>query len=178
MIAESIRAWVRGHTLQDTLMIMEGEEIWFEEERMSTNDHMVATILTVGYMFFEVERERRSILQHELYLRRVQKGHFIPHHYFGYLPGTFQPSEERKYVVEMYREASQGVEVGEIAEWLNDCGLRTTKGNPFTPRAVRGILSNPVYCGDVVFHRAGKKIRDHHAGLVSRGLWERVNPIG
>lgn len=72
-------------------------------------------------------------------------------------------------------EASQGVEADEIAEWLNDCGLRTVKGNEFTPRAVRAILSNPVYCGDVVFHRAGRVVRDHHEGIVDRKLWETVN---
>ena len=40
----------------------------------------------------------------------------------------------------MFLEASQGVEADEIAEWMNDCGLRTVKGNPFTARAVRAIL--------------------------------------
>ena len=71
-------------------------------------------------------------------------------------------------------EASQGVEPDEIAEWLNDCGLTTVRGNPFTPRSVRAILANPVYCGDVVFHKAGRLVRDHHEGIVDRELWETV----
>ena len=175
IIAESIREWVRSHSQEETLMLMTSEEIWFEEEGLSTNDSAVATILTVGYMFLEVERERRSILQHELYMRRVKLGKYTPRAYFGYEPFTFQPSEEKRCVVEMFQEAADGVEASEIAEWLNDCGLHTVRGNPFTSRSVRAILSNPIYCGDVVFHRAGKTIRDHHEGQVSRNLWERVN---
>jgi hypothetical protein len=49
------------------------------------------------------------------------------------------------------------------------------RGNEFTARAVKAILSNPVYCGDVVFHRAGVRIEDHHEGIVDRELWEMVN---
>lgn len=176
IISESIRAWVRNHDLQDTLRLMgSGEVIVFIAEEMTTADSMAATVLTAAYMYFEVERERRSILQRELYKRRVAAGEYTPRQYLGYAPGTFIPSEEKKFVVEMFLEASQGVEADEIAEWLNDCGLRTVKGNVFTARAVRAILSNPVYCGDVVFHRAGRVVRDHHEALVSRELWETVN---
>ena len=42
-------------------------------------------------------------------------------------------------------------------------------------RAKLLLLSNPVYCGDVVFHRARRLVRKHHEGLVSRELWETVN---
>lgn len=176
IISESIRAWVRNHDLQDTLrLIGNGEIIVFVAEEMTTADSMTATVLTAAYMYFEVERERRSIQQHEMYKRRVAAGEYTPRQYLGYAPGTFEPDENRKYIVEMFLEASQGVEADEIAEWLNDCGLRTVKGNVFTARAVRAILSNPVYCGDVVFHKAGKTVRDHHEALVSRELWETVN---
>lgn len=176
IISGSIRAWVRNHTLQDTLRLMgSGEVIVFIAEEMTTADSMTATVLTAAYMYFEVERERRSIQQRELYKRKVAAGEYTPRQYFGYAPGTFIPSEEKRFVVEMFLEASQGVEADEIAEWLNDCGLKTVKGNEFTPRAVRAILSNPVYCGDVVFHKAGRLVRDHHEGIVDRELWEMVN---
>ena len=176
IISESIRAWVRNHDLQDTLRLMgSGEVIVFMAEDMTTVDSMTATILTAAYMYFEVERERRSETGREVYLRRVAAGEYTPRVYFGFMPGSFEPDENRKFVVEMFLEASQGVEVDEIAEWMNDCGLRTVKGNPFTARAVKAILANPVYCGDVVFHRAGRLVRDHHEGLVSRELWETVN---
>lgn len=140
IISESIRAWVRNHDLQDTLRLMEsGEVIVFVDEDMSTADSMAATVLTAAYMYFEVERERRSIQQREMYKRRVAAGEYTPRDYFGYVPGTFIPDENRKFVVEMFLEASQGVEADEIAEWMNDCGLRTVKGNELTPRAVRAM---------------------------------------
>ena len=176
IISESIRAWVRNHDLQDTLRLMgSGEVIVFIAEEMTTADSMTATLLTAAYMYFEVERERRSIQQHEMYKRKVAAGEYTPRNYFGFMPGSFEPDENRKFVVEMFMEASQGVEADEIAEWMNDCGLRTVKGNEFTPRAVHAILSNPVYCGDVVFHRAGRVVRDHHEGIIDRELWEMVN---
>ena len=140
IISESIRAWVRHRDMQDTLRLMgSGEVIVFVDEEMTTADSMTATVLTAAYMYFEVERERRSIQQHEMYKRRVAAGEYTPRDYFGYVPGTFIPSDDRKYIVEMFLEASQGVEADEIAEWMNDCGLRTVKGNPFTARAVRAI---------------------------------------
>ena len=176
IISESIRAWVRHHDMQDTLRLMgSGEVIVFVDEEMTTADSMTATVLTAAYMYFEVERERRSIQQRELYKRKAAAGEYTPRQYFGFMPGSFEPDENRKYIVEMFLEASQGVEPDEIAEWMNECGLRTTHGNPFTARAVKAILANPVYCGDVVFHRAGRLVRDHHEGLVSRELWEMVN---
>lgn len=176
IISESIRAWVRNHDLQDTLRLMgSGEVIGFIAEEVTTADSMAATVLTATYMYFEVERERRSEIGREAYLRNAAAGEYTPRDYLGYASGTFEPDENRKYVVEMFLEASQGVEADEIAEWMNDCGLKTVKGNVFTPRAVRAILSNPVYCGDVVFHKAGKTVRDHHEALVSRELWETVN---
>ena len=75
----------------------------------------------------------------------------------------------------MFVGASGGAKTVEIARRLNDRGLSTTHGNPFTTRSVRAILANPVYCGDVVFRSAGKTVHDHHEPLVSRELWERVN---
>ena len=179
IISESIRAWVRNHDLQDTLRLMgSGEVIVFMAEDMTTADSMTATILTAAYMYFEIERERRSEIGRGVYIDRVRRGEYTPRDYFGYKPGSFILSEEGKYIVEMFLEASQGVEPDEIAEWVNDCGLRTTHGNEFTPRAVRAILSNPVYCGDVVFHRAGVRVEGHHEGIISRELWEMVNGKG
>ena len=179
IISESIRAWVRNHDLQDTLrLIGNGEVIVFMAEDMTTADSMAPTVLTAAYMYFEVERERRSEIGRAVYLDRVRKGEYTPRDYFGLVPGTFMPNKNRKYIVEMFLEAAGGVEPDEIAEWMNDCGLRTTHGNPFTARAVKAILSNPVYCGDVVFHRAVVRVEGHHDAIVSRELWEMVNGKG
>ena len=107
IISESIRAWVRGHDLQDTLLLMgSGEVIEFREEGFSTADSMAATVLTAVYMYFEVERERRSDIGKAVYFERARRGKYIPKDYFGFTPGTFIPSEEKRFVVEMFMEAS------------------------------------------------------------------------
>ena len=178
IISESIRVWAKKHSLQDTLRLLStGEIVYFVQENMRTTDGMAPTVLTAAYMYFEVERERRSTITSEVYKRKVAAGEYTPRDYFGFKPGSFIPSADRKYIVEMFLEAADGVEPDEIAEWMNDCGLTTVRGNAFTPRAVRAILSNPVYCGDVMFKSAGIRIEDHHEGLVSRDLWERANAV-
>ena len=73
---------------------------------------------------------------------------------------------------EIFEESAAGVDIAEITFWLNDCGFRTVKGNFFTPRAVRSILSNPVYRGDIYIH--DQLIADHHTPLVERSLWEKA----
>jgi DNA invertase Pin-like site-specific DNA recombinase len=176
IISENIKTWAKKHSLQETLHLLStGETVYFIQEDMRTTDSMAPTVLTAAYMYFEVERERRSMIASAVYKRKAAAGEYTPRDYFGFEPGTFVPSADRKYIVEMFLEASQGVEPDEIAEWLNDCGLTTVRGNLFTSRSVRAILSNPVYCGDVMFRSAGRTVRDHHEGLVSRELWERAN---
>ena len=90
IISESIRAWVRHHDMQDTLRLMgSGEVIVFIAEDMTTADSMTATLLTAAYMYFEVERERRSELGREAYLRKAAAGEYTPRDYFGFMPGSF-----------------------------------------------------------------------------------------
>ena len=49
IISDSIRAWVRNHDLQDTLLLMgSGEVIVFITEDMTTVDSMTATLLTAA----------------------------------------------------------------------------------------------------------------------------------
>ena len=85
IISDSIRAWVRNHDLQDTLRLMgSGEVIVFMDEDMSTADSMTATLLTAAYMYFEIERERRSEIGRAVYLDRVRRGQYTPRDYFGY----------------------------------------------------------------------------------------------
>ena len=59
-ITESIGAWVRGHSMEDTLAIMmSGEVIHFAQEEVCSTDSIAQTALTAACMYFEIERERR-----------------------------------------------------------------------------------------------------------------------
>ena len=171
----NIRTWVHSHTEEETLELMSsGRVIHFEEENLKTSDAMVMTVLQTAYIFFEAERERRSDRAIEAYYRRVEAGVYIPHTLLGYNPGSFTPNDLAVAVRAMYRAVLMGLSCSNIAEWMNQNRVKTVRGNAFTSRAVRQILQNPFYCGDVVFRKAGKVERDHHTGLVSREVWEAV----
>lgn len=69
---------------------------------------------------------------------------------FGYRMGDscFEPDEETApFVALMFQKYSQGFSLRRIAAWLNDAGIRTSRGNLFESRTVEYILSNPVYTG-------------------------------
>jgi len=175
---ESIRYWTRNHTEEETLeMLGEGEVIFFQSENLSTSDCMALIVLQTAYLYFEIERGRRSERSIAAYYSRVESGVYFPKNYLGYKSNTFEPDEMSSVVRMMFEAVMSGSSCGKLAEWLNDAGMFTTRGNPFTARAVRSILRNPVYCGDVVFRKAGRTIRDHHMAIVERELWERVQAV-
>lgn len=171
----NIRTWVHSHTEEETLELMSSSHvIHFEDENLKTSDAMVMTVLQTAYIFFEAERERRSDRAIEAYYRRAEAGVYIPHTLLGYHPGSFNPNNQAVAVRAMYRAVLMGLSCSDIAEWMNQNGVKTVRGNTFTARAVRQILQNPVYCGDAFFRKVGVVIHDHHAGLVSREVWEAV----
>ncbi len=146
-ISESIGAWARGHSMEDTLAIMmSGEVIHFAQEEVCSTDSIAQTALTAAYMYFEIERERRR----EHRLMKVAASEFKIGNYFGFEQGSFRPSETSKYVVEMFIKACTGMGLSRIARWLNERGLTTVRGKAFTSCSVKTILSSPVYCGDIL----------------------------
>ncbi|MGI6006382.1 MAG: recombinase family protein [Ruminococcus sp.] len=69
---------------------------------------------------------------------------------FGYVAreGTFMAEEKKAGAVRMiYEDFLKGASMREISLKLNELGIRTNRNNPFKPRAVAYILSNPVYAG-------------------------------
>jgi len=61
----------------------------------------------------------------------------------------------------------------DIANWLNTQGCRTRLGRPFTKDALREILQNPFYIGDVHYrgqNMRGGKVRRRAEGEVVKGL--------
>lgn len=62
----------------------------------------------------------------------------------------------------------------DIANWLNERGHRTTRGNAFCSDTVRDMLGNLTYCGFVTAQRSSsKEIRGKHPALISEELFER-----
>ena len=80
----------------------------------------------------------------------------------------------------------------EIADRLNKAGVRSQSGKAWTTTAVRSILKNEVYVGDVIFRKTPsrnvitgeidedwkpKYVKNHHVGIVSRETWNAAKAI-
>jgi site-specific DNA recombinase len=63
----------------------------------------------------------------------------------------------------------------QIARWLNDAGLRTKRGALWSPNAVRSMLSNRAYVGDVSFR--GTVYPGRHAPIIERAVFDRTQQI-
>jgi site-specific DNA recombinase len=98
---------------------------------------------------------------------------------WGYLKGEDGiaiPDQERAPLVlaifEIY--AAGRYSHRDIAQWLNDRGQRTTRGNLFCADTVRDMLGNLTYCGYVTAQRStSKEIRGKHQPLISEELFDR-----
>ncbi len=175
MIAESIRQWVHEHTEWETMdIIRAGEEIFFQEEKMSTANPMVLAVIHATFLYFAVEKDRAEDLRRMAYLEKVEKGKWEPKAYLGYRKNSFKLSSQAPMVRQAFQYAADGKDCTEIAEWLNEQKCYTPLKNTQTARSVRRMLTNPVYVGDVVYTKAGVKIEGHHKAIVDRELWNRV----
>ena len=118
---------------------------------------------------------------------------------FGYqvADGQFIPDQIQAPCVSLiYQKFLTGSTCPEIARFLNDSGIRTSRGNPFDGRAVRYILTNPFYIGILRRQAHPSSAHDHfyenvemtyaqgtHPPLISPLLFEQVqmklkNPAG
>ncbi len=70
------------------------------------------------------------------------------------------PAEEVSNVREIYRLFIQeGFRESEIAKLLNDRGVPTDRGSPWTRGAVHGVLTNEKYIGHNVYNRVSFKLK-------------------
>lgn len=69
---------------------------------------------------------------------------------FGYQMGAGQYIPDNKtalFVPVIFDDFLRGMSCRQIAEKLNNLGIRTVRGNAFEPRTIRYILGNPIYLG-------------------------------
>ena len=74
----------------------------------------------------------------------------------GNRPLGYKTGPDKKFVIDpetaptvqlVYDLYAEGKTIAEIIETLNNMGLRTTRGNPFTPNSLRTVLKNEKYIG-------------------------------
>lgn len=93
---------------------------------------------------------------------KFSRGGVVSQPPFGYRmgDGIFVPDKEKSDFVRMiFSDFLSGMGARQIAQKLNEMGIRTNKGNKFENRTVEYILTNPVYIGKLRRSRNG---RDNH----------------
>lgn len=136
------------------------------------------------------EHERRQIAQnvrHSMQRRnrlgRWNSGNqvlgyrWVTHSDNPYLSYVEIIAEEAKQVVSIFKMYVSGLGLKAIANRLNSAGYKTKRGKSFYSIAVRGILTNVNYIGQVTYTDENdiRKIVDgEHEPIVPSELWEQV----
>ena len=114
--------------------------------------------------------------------RKASRGEWTVGSYpYGYRRGAdgpgLQPDPAATQVVrDMFeRYVTQRLGSGAIAAWLNQRGLRTTRGQPWTRASVLGVLGNRVYRGEVPFR--GLWHPGRHPAIVEAELFEAAQRL-
>ena len=85
---------------------------------------------------------------------------------------------EAKWIKWIFSSFLAGKSILSIATHLNDCGVRTHRGNKFDNRGIEYILRNPMYCGYVRWTPTGitlsKRIYDSEDTIVKKGDFEPI----
>ena len=107
--------------------------------------------------------------------RRALRGHALGRPPFGYRVREHRlevDREEAEIVRELVRFYLGGLGVRRLAAQLNDRGVTTRSGRPWSATAVRDILRNPTYLG--TSRRLGVIVSDAHEAILGRAEYEAV----
>ena len=113
---------------------------------------------------------------------KVSRGEPVTPPAFGYRmrEKRYLPDPDTAQAVQMaFALCAQGVSCAEVAQRLNALCIRTARSQPWTSRAVRYLLCNPVYIGKIRWNPHGSGngalLADGaHEALISPALWEEA----
>ena len=112
---------------------------------------------------------------------------------FGYVinqpktPPVIIPEEAKIVQMIFDKYVNQGLSLFSIANWVNDLGIKTIRGNSFEVRGIKYILSNPTYIGKVRWNKINKEtgvenpesewiVRDgEYEPIISEELFDAAN---
>jgi DNA invertase Pin-like site-specific DNA recombinase len=198
VITKSISRFARNTvTLLETVRELKdlGIGVWFEEQNIDTltgDGELMMTILA-GF----AQEESRSVSENIKWRKRndMKNGKTKPIACYGYQVENetlVAISEQADVVRSIFAYCLDGLGQQSIANTLNERGLPSPKGKTWCSGVVRGILTNPKMCGDVVHQRKyvtdhiskkqvknrGElpmyKIEDAHEGIVSKETFNAV----
>ena len=168
--------------------------LYFEKENIDT-EHMSSELM-LSILSSIAESESRSISENEKWsiTKRYQNGTFI----IGYPPFGYDNvdgkmvivPEEAAIVKEIFAMAINGMGSYVIAKELNKRGIRTKKNGKWGSSAVKGLLHNEKYTGDVIFQKTytddnfnrhinyGEKnmylYENHHEAIISHEIFDQA----
>lgn len=175
--------------------------VYFERENIDTLNQNSEMFLT--FYSSMAQEESRSISENIKWslAKNMEKGKSMVNldRMLGYDYGP-----DREWVINetqaatvyyIFNRCVQGASSNRIARELNDLNMPTVNGKLWRADAVLTVLRNEKYCGDLLTqktftesfltHKAVKNtgekkqyyIRDHHAPIVSRDVWEKAQAI-
>ena len=206
VITKSISRFARNQvdcitTIRDLKALKNPVEIFFEKERMSSLDEKMDMFL--GMMASFAQEESRSISANIRWAIRNRMKNGTQKVSTAALLGYDTDDDGNMVIIEteaeivriIYKSFIQGVHPKLIATRLNGFGMTTVLGNQWTSGAVRNILRNEKYCGDVLMQKtitidylthASKVnegeaeqyyIADHHDPIVNREIWDKAQEL-
>ena len=199
ILCKSVSRWARNvvdglNSIK--LLTGRGVHIYFEQEGIDTRTPGILLQLNLAASVAQSESESISENLKWNYKQKTAQGKFYASKkkYFGYdtKGNEFHINEDAEWVVFIFDRYVEGVGVTEIADRLNKAGVRSQSGKAWTTTAVRSILKNEVYVGDVIFRKTPsrnvitgeidedwkpKYVKNHHVGIVSRETWDAAKAI-
>ena len=196
ILCKSVSRWTRNTVdgLRSLRLLADNHvSVFFEEENLNTDTPGVLFLLNLAVAIAQNESETNSENHKWTYRKNAERGirKVGSNHYFGYdgKDNTLVPNKDAKAVVQIYEACIAGTSCREIAVLLNRQGYKTVKGNPFTGRAVKNIVQNEIYKGDLRLQKRPsrnlitnkpdpiqmtKTLTQHHEAIVSEEVWVKA----
>lgn len=126
------------------------------------------------------EVETMGLRLSEAYEQRAKKGtHVARQRVFGFMPGNIEHNpEEAEVVREMFARVAAGESISATCRAINERGIVSTKGNPFSRQSLMKIITNPRYVGRCEYHKIRKDAKGRQVArekqFETEGTWEPI----
>ncbi len=204
IIAKSISRFARNtvDTLKYVRLLREHNvDVYFEKENIHTLELDSEMFLTLYSAFAQAESESTSQNVTMGFRAKMKRGEIVGNPAcYGFIwnkeTKELEINEEQAKVIrDVFNWYIDGMGTRAIAQKLNDMNVPSCKGTKWCQSAVRRIISQEKYCGDLVqqkyyttdplthhqIRNKGEKekyyIQDHHQCIVSREIWNKANNI-
>lgn len=178
-----------------------GIDVYFEKENLWLHDRHLQVLLTIHCAIAQAESEDMSRDIKWGIKRGFQSGRsgYADFVCFGYKRGDDGrlaiDEPDARIVRKIFELRAEGKSLGFISDWLYENQVPSPTGKTYWSReTISKLLKNEKYVGDVMLQKtfvkdlfSGKQVKnngeldkyliqEHHPAIVSRELYERVNP--